>query len=143
MDATEQPIRRPKTNQRAHYSGQKKRHTIKHQIVVVRKKKAPGQKQTVRIAAVSGAANGKTHDKKVYDRFGTRVPPGVPKAGDSAARGTDLAVPHTKPRGGRLTAPQKQHNRELSRRRIAAEHGIGKMKIWRITADRYQKQFQT
>ena len=29
-------------------------------------------------------------------------------------------------------------NRRLSRRRIAAEHGIGKMKVWRIAGERYR-----
>ena len=41
VDATEQPIHRPKRGQKRYYSGKAKRHTIKHQVVVVRKKKRP------------------------------------------------------------------------------------------------------
>ena len=37
-----------------------------------------------------------------------------------------------------MTAGQKAGNRRVSRRRIVAEHGIGKMKVWRIAAERYR-----
>ena len=37
-----------------------------------------------------------------------------------------------------MTARQKRGNRRISRRRIVVEHGIGKMKMWRIAADRYR-----
>ena len=42
FDATERPTRRPKRGQRAFYSGKKKRHTIKTQIVVARQRKSLG-----------------------------------------------------------------------------------------------------
>lgn len=113
---------------------------MKHQVVVVRKRKAdesdPTERRKLRIAAVSKSATGKTHDKKVYDRTRTILP--VSGTGDSGYVGTRLRVPHKKPRNGALTAEQKRANRALSRRRIAVEHGIGKMKIWRIAAERYR-----
>ena len=34
LDATEQPIQRPKKGQKKYYSGKKKRHTVKTQYVV-------------------------------------------------------------------------------------------------------------
>jgi len=37
FDATERPTRRPTTGQRAFYSGKKKRHTIKNQVVTARR----------------------------------------------------------------------------------------------------------
>ena len=46
----------------------------------MRKRKPPGragQRRRVRIAAVSRAFPGKTHDKKIYDRTGVVCPPGV------------------------------------------------------------------
>jgi hypothetical protein len=142
VDATEQPTHRPKRRQRRYYSGKKKRHTIKHQVVVVRKKKRPGRggprKRKVRIAAVSAAAPGATHDKKVYDRSRLDLPAGVPVTGDTGYLGTRLQVPTRKPRGQPLTRRQKAGNRRLARRRVVAEHGIGKMKVWRIAADRYR-----
>jgi hypothetical protein len=68
FDGTEQPTNRPKHGQRKWYSGKKKRHTMKHQVAVVRRKKKPGRgkkKRKVRIAAVSKAFAGKTHDKRM------------------------------------------------------------------------------
>jgi hypothetical protein len=142
VDATEQPTHRPKRGQRRYYSGKKKRHTIEHQVVVVRKKKRPGRggprARRVRIAAVSEAAPGSAHDKKVYDRSRLELPAGVPGAGDAGYMGTGLRVPTRKPRGRPLTRRQKAGNRRLARRRVVAEHGIGKMEVWRIAADRYR-----
>jgi hypothetical protein len=141
FDATERAIPRPSRRQRKYYSGKKKRHTLKHQVVVVRKRKRPGrggQKRRVRIAAVSRAFPGTTHDKKVYDRVRVVCPAGVPRTGDTAYIGTGLTTPRKKPRGGELTARQKAGNRRVSRRRIVVEHGIGKMKVWRIAAERFR-----
>ena len=49
-----------------------------------------------------------------------------------------MQTPTRKPRGKGLTDRQKRGNRRVSRRRIVVEHGIGKMTIWRIAADRYR-----
>ena len=49
-----------------------------------------------------------------------------------------MEVPARRPPGGELTERQKAGNRRISRRRIVAEHGVGKMKIWRIAAERYR-----
>lgn len=141
FDATEQAIPRPTRRQKRYYSGKKKRHTLKHQVVVVRKRKRPGrggQPRRVRIAAVSGVFPGPTHDKKVYDATAVVCPPGVPRTGDTAYLGTGLRTPTRCPPKGQLTARQKAGNRRVSRRRIVVEHGIGKMKVWRIASERYR-----
>src|SRR4051794_4694984 len=141
FDATERVIPRPSRRQKRFYSGKKKRHTLKHQVVVVRKRKQPGragQPRRVRIVAVSRAFPGKTHDKKVYDAAAVVCPPGVRRTGDTAYLGTGLCTPRRRPPKGQLTARQKAGNRRVSRRRIVAEHGIGKMKVWRIAAERYR-----
>ena len=141
FDATERPTRRPIKGQRAYYSGKKKRHTIKNQIVTARRTKPPGpgkKPQRLRIAAVSQSYPGSVHDKKVYDQSRTVTPPDVKRTGDTAYIGTVLETPRRKPKGGELTAAQKESNRKISRRRIVAEHGIGKMKIWRIASERYR-----
>src|SRR5258708_5677041 len=93
VDATDQPGPRPERQRRRRYSGKKKRHTVKHEVVVTRKRKGPGEKQKVRIKAVSKAARGRVHDKKLYDRWGLRIPKGVSKSGDSGYQGSDLRVP--------------------------------------------------
>ena len=57
---------------------------------------------------------------------------------DLGYQGTSLRHPHRKPPKGKLTPRQRRCNRRLSRRRVAAEHAIGTMKVWRIAADRYR-----
>jgi hypothetical protein len=141
FDATERPIPRPTRGQRRFYSGKKKRHTVKHQVVVTRRRKKPGpgpQPRRVRIAAVSGAFPGKTHDKRVYDRARVIAPPGVRRTGDTGYIGTGLDTPTRRPPKGVLTARQQAGNRRVSKRRIVVEHGIGKMKVWRVAAERFR-----
>src|SRR4051794_4567821 len=141
FDATERPTRRPTKGQREFYSGKKERHTIKNQVVTARRTKPPGpgrKPQRLRIAAVSGSFPGSVHDKKIYDRTRAVAPPDARRTGDTAYLGTALETPIRKPKGGELTAGQRRRNRVVSRRRIVAEHGIGKMKIWRIAAERYR-----
>jgi hypothetical protein len=138
FDATERAIPRPSRRQKRFYSGKKRRHTLKHQVVVVRKRKRAGQRRRVRVVAVSPAFPGRTHDKKIYDRTGAVCPRGVKRTGDTAYLGTGLCTPRRRPPKGQLTARQKAGNRRVSRRRIVVEHGIGKMKVWRIAAERYR-----
>ena len=141
FDATERPTRRPATGQRGSYSGKKKRHTLKNQVVTARRTKPPGpgrKPQRLRIAAVSGSFPGSVHDKKVYDKARVITPPDARRTGDTAYIGTPLEAPTRKPRGGELTASQKEGDRKVSRRRIVAEHAIGKMKVWRIASERYR-----
>jgi hypothetical protein len=131
----------PARRQKRSSSGKKKRHTLKRQVVVVRKRKQPGragQPRRARIAAVSRAFPGKAHDKKIYDATGAGCPRGVRRTGDTAYLGAGLWTPRRRPPEGPLTARQKAGNRRASRRRIVAEHGVGKMKVWRIAAGRYR-----
>src|SRR5262245_19726372 len=141
FDSTERPTQRPVRGQKRYYSGKKRRHTIKHQVVVVRRRKRPGRRPTrrrLRIAAVSAAFPGSTHDKKVFDRAGVAVPVGATGYGDTAYLGTGLTTPRRKPAKGTLTPRQKAGNRRVGRKRVAVEHGIGKLKVWRIAAERWR-----
>jgi hypothetical protein len=141
FDATERPTRRPVRGQREFYSGKKKRHTIKAQVVVVRKRKSPGpgaKPRRLRIAAVCESHPGSVHDKKVYDAARVVAPRDAKRTGDTAYLGTALETPTRKPRGGKLTERQRAGNRRLSQRRVAAEHGVGKMKVWRVASERYR-----
>src|SRR5262245_5225068 len=141
FDGTERPTNRPKRGQRCYYSGKKRRHTVKHQVVVVRRKKRSGpgaKRQRLRIAAVSKAFGGSAHDKRVFDRTGAAVPAGATGYGDTAYLGTGLKTPRRKPAGGQLTARQKAGNRRVGRKRVVAEHAIGKMKTWRIASERWR-----
>jgi len=138
FDGTEQQINRPKRKQKEWYSGKKKRHTVKHLLVVVRKRKHGPQKRRLRIAAVARASPGKAHDKTLFDEAAIRLPAGVSGSGDLGFLGTTLIIPIKKPKGKELTRRQKAHNRNHSRKRICVEHGIGKMKIWNILSHRFR-----
>lgn len=138
FDGTEQTVNRPQHSQQQWYSGKKKRHTIKHQVVVVKRRKRGKQKRKLRIAAVSKAFSGRTHDKRIYAVAKMHAPPKVQKKGDLGFLGTSLIIPIKKPRGKDLTPRQKQKNRRHATERACVEHGIGKMKIWRICRDQFR-----
>lgn len=146
FDGVEQPINRPTKGQRTWYSGKRRRHTIKHQVVVVRRRKRRGRgkkKQKLRIASVSKAFPGKTHDKKVYETARITSPPEARRTGDTAYLGTVVHIPKKKPQGKELKPRWRKGNRNHASRRVVVEHGIGKMKIWRIVADRYRGKRST
>jgi len=61
------------------------------------------------------------------------------KKGDLAYKGTpDVEVPHKKPRGGELTAEQKEENRGLASIRVQVEHGIRRVKGFKIVRENYR-----
>lgn len=141
FDATERPTRRPARGRREFDSGEKRRHTIKDQVAVVRRTKPPGpgaKPRRLRIAAVSGSFPGRVHDTRVYDETRVVGPPDAKRTGDTAYLGTGLKAPTREPRGGALTERQKAENRRVARRRVAAEHGVGKMMVWRIASGRHR-----
>ncbi len=140
IDCTEQPIQRPKDQaaQRAHYSGKKKRHTVKTEYVVTAKG---------RIVSVSPSHPGSEHDLTIR-RAGPPLPKHARGYADSAYQGydkdhPDLDIPYKKPKGGDLTAEEKDYNRGLSSFRVAIEHRIGRTKRFRILCDRYRNQRHT
>lgn len=162
LDATEQPINRPTDSerQREFYSGKKKRHTVKTQVV------ANGEGD---VAAITPPVPGKTADIKLAEcsRVVERLPPGIDAYADKGYQGLDKQVPlqgrmanggdgaletiprlrvHTptkKPKGGELTPEQKERNRAIGRIRIRVEHAIGRAKNWHILADRFRCHLDT
>lgn len=50
----------------------------------------------------------------------------------------ELETPMKKPKGVQLSDEQKAENKELSKVRVAVEHGIRKVKGWRIVRDEYR-----
>ena len=140
IDCTEQPIHRPGGDeiQRAHYSGKKKRHTLKTGLIVTEKG---------RIASVSPSCPGSRHDI-VVRRDGPKLPKGARAYGDSAYQGygkdhEGLDHPYKKPRGGELTGEEKEYNTGLSRLRVRVGHKIGQVKRFRIVSDRFRNPRRT
>jgi DDE superfamily endonuclease/Helix-turn-helix of DDE superfamily endonuclease len=140
VDCTEQPIQRPRdeTAQKAHYSGKKKRHTLKNEYLITAKG---------RIASVSPSHPGSRHDLAVR-RAGPKLPKGARLHGDSAYQGYDrehpnIDYPYKKPKGGSLDEEQKQYNKGLSRFRVRVEDKIGQVKRYRIVSDRFRNPRRT
>ena len=140
IDCTEQPVQRPKdqATQRAHYSGRKKRHALKTEYIVA---------GNGRIVSVSDSHPGSRHDLTIR-RAGPPLPTHARGYADSAYQGydkhhPDLDIPCKKPKGGELTADEKDYNRGLGSFRVAIEHRIGRTKRFRILADRYRNPRHT
>lgn len=131
IDGVERPIRRPKDTdrQRQHYSGKKKRHTVKNNVVT--------DKRTRKIKGLSRTSEGKKHDKKLADEQELDFPPNSKLWKDTGFQGYEPAntttfQPKKKPKGGALTPEEKAHNATISSERIGVEHSIGGAKVFRI-----------
>jgi len=135
IDSFETPIRRPSDHdrQRRTYSGKKKRHTLKSQVVTDEK----GE-----ILELDAGHRGPKADIRIYEESGvdTRYPD-AEKIADKAYQSSEhptLRTPHKKPKGGELTPEQKEENRQLAQQRVYVEHGIRRVKGWRILRDEYR-----
>jgi hypothetical protein len=140
VDCTEQPIQRPGTDarQREHYSGKKKRHTMKTEYVVTAKG---------RIAAVSASHPGSHHDLTIR-RKAAPLPKRARAYVDSGYQGYDkdhakLEFPYKKPKKGALSAEEKEYNRGLSSFRVRVEHRIGRVKRYKIVSERFRNPLKT
>jgi hypothetical protein len=83
---------------------------------------------------------GKKHDKKMCDEEETRLPEGAELYRDSAYQGHGLPganvhQPKKKPRGGKLSAEDKEANRLISSIRVVIEHIIAGVKRCHIVKD--------
>jgi hypothetical protein len=136
IDVTESPIERPSRRQRAFYSGKKKRHTLKSQVVIDLKS---GQ------ILCTFFGKGRRHDFKLYRASGVRFAAPTESLHDRGYQGIQKLhrksqLPHKKPRGGQLSATQKAENRALARRRVRIEQVNRCLKIFRILAERYRNR---
>lgn len=135
IDATEQPIERPKKAQKPYYSGKKKRHTIKTQIMINR---------NGRIIDVSKPTPGSVHDFTVFKQ-GDSLPPGSTAFVDSGYQGIDnihpnAEFPYKATKNRPLDKEEKEYNRALSRIRVKVENVLGQVKVFRILSDRYRNK---
>jgi DDE superfamily endonuclease/Helix-turn-helix of DDE superfamily endonuclease len=131
VDTFEQPTHRPKRRQRAYYSGKKKRHTLKSQVAV--------DEESGRVVHVPPSVPGPTADLNVLKRSRLLgcVPKGVGVIGDKAyigaaslRPGVVCATPRRKPRGKPCPPEDRRYNRAVSRRRIAVEHTIRRLRVF-------------
>ena len=133
VDSFETPIPRPSDNDRQKriYSGKKKRHTLKTQIIT---------DQQGTILDVNSGHRGPKADVKIWNE--TKLPDELqekPKLGDKAYLGAKkpTTTPKKKLKGGELTDVEKAENKLLSQARIYVEPSIRKVKGFRVVRDEY------
>lgn len=142
LDGTERPMQRPKDpkQQKANYSGKKKRHTRKNLVITTRGK---------RIGFLSKTVEGKRHDFTLLKEESppSRIPRSVQQHLDLGFQGYQKQYPHH-----RVSMPQRKHrtrdlspilkerNKKKSAVRVLVEHAIGGIKRLRITTDVFRNK---
>jgi hypothetical protein len=93
------------------------------------------------ICFLSDTVEGKENDKNLAELADYTLPRGSHLYQDMGFQGfildgVTIIQPKKKPRGGKLTPPEKAHNRLISSIRIRIEHVIGGVKRYRIVKDK-------
>ena len=132
IDSFETPIGRSSNQQkqRKEYSGKKKMHTLKSQLIT---------DQNGEIMDILAGFRGPESDIEIYRE--TKLPKEMrekPKIGDKAYLGEDIKTPKKKPKGGELSDEEKEANRELSAQRIDVEHSIRRVKGFKVLRQDYR-----
>jgi len=151
LDATEQEIPRPKdkTKRKTHYSGKKKRHTVKTQITV----NGDGL-----IVHKTPHARGSRHDYSLFKWRHLRLPGEVRLGLDLGYDGVqndypelNVLVPFKRRSPGRgkrgvkareLACEEKEFNQWLSGERVVVEHAISRLKKFRIMAHEFRNRLK-
>jgi DDE superfamily endonuclease/Helix-turn-helix of DDE superfamily endonuclease len=143
IDGKEQAFRRPRgwDQQKPFYSGKKKRHTVKNQVLCT---------PEGRIGGVSATVPGSTHDLTMMRGEGVldRLAEGEGAMGDKAYTGAQgdrpgvpLVVPTKATRGHRLTEEQKAANRKISRCRVVIEHVMAQLNRFQALKQVFRSAF--
>lgn len=143
IDATEQEIPRPKDKRKrkSHYSGKRKRHTVKTQITVNR---------NGLIIHKTNHARGRRHDYNIFKRNHPKLPPQITPILDLGYDGVQKDFPDLnastpfkrRRRGEKLTDLQKMHNKTLAKTRVVVEHTISRLKKFRIMGEEFRNRLK-
>lgn len=133
IDATEQAIQRPKRGQKLYYSGKKKRHCLKNEVITT---------EAGRIVAVSPSVPGTMHDLTIR-RQGPPLPRNAHAYADSGYQGyqndhANIDIPYKSSKKNPLIKDDRDYNHGLSSFRVRVEHAIRRIKTFRILADRFR-----
>jgi hypothetical protein len=138
IDGTEREINRPKhkESQNENYSGKKKTHTVKNNIIT---------DMTGKVVFLSDTYEGKKHDKKIADEEEYKFPQGSQLWQDTGFQGyrpegVESHQPKKKPRGGELSADEKASNTLISKVRVKVEHQISGIKRCKIVVHKFRNR---
>ena len=129
-------MRTPQKKQRKYYSGKKKRHTLKAQVM--------GDKVSGVIIATA-FCEGRKQDFALFKRSRSKMASSIVCLADSGYQGiarehANSRTPKKKSKHHPLTEESKASNREISRDRIGCEHIMGRLKVFRILSERYRNR---
>src|SRR3569832_1151062 len=121
-----QRIKKRNNKQKHYYSGKKKRHTLKSQVVVDKKS---------RKVICTNFSNGKKHDFKLFKESRVRWTKGIKALTDSGYTGiqkiqSTTRLPKKKPKSRSLTKEEKQQN----------ENVLGCLKRFKIKREQKRKR---
>ena len=141
VDVTECTIQRPKVYdiQKEYYSGKKKKHTIKIQLIMNEKNK--------KIVSVC-FDKGSVHDFSIFKNTTKELPDTLKFLADSGYQGIldyfkNSMTPKKKSKNNPLTDEDKELNTLISSIRITVEHVNSQLKIFRILSERYRSRINT
>lgn len=133
VDTYEQVRERPgdPDEQEKYFSGKKKNHTFKSQIIVM-----PDGRDIVDVVA---GKPGPKNDLTLFREERSQFDPQQKFKGDKAYVGEALiTTPIKKPKNRELTTEQKEQNKAFSAKRIFVEHRIRSLKIFRVAQERFR-----
>jgi DDE superfamily endonuclease len=142
IDSKEQRVNRPTgyDAQKPYYSGKKKAHTVKTQVVI---------DPCGRIETVSASVPGATHDLPLLCGSGVleRLAPGAAAMMDKGYVGlknhypeVSVVIPFKASRGHPLTAEQEAFNQEVARYRIVVEHTMAQLNRFTVLRQVFRGQ---
>lgn len=129
-------MRDHKKNQRKYYSGKKKRHTLKTQVVI--------NKASKEIIALE-TRNGKVHDFRIFKESGVHALYDNKIIVDSGYQGIqkihkNTELPKKRKKKQKLIKEEKQANMRLASDRVMSEHINGLLKRFKIFAEKYRNR---
>ena len=133
VDSEEQPRERPSEyeEQKKYYSGNKKRQTLKNQIIVL-----PDGQDLVDVIA---GKPGHKSDITLFRESPKKFAPHQKFQGDQGDIGEpSIKTPTKKPKKGELTPSQTETNKKMASDRIFVEHLIRLLKIFRVASERFR-----
>ncbi|UZQ29834.1 MAG: IS5 family transposase [Spiroplasma phoeniceum] len=136
IDVTETPIQRPKKTQKKSYSGKKKKHTIKTQVIV--------EQETKKIIATSFSL-GKKHDYALFKESKISILKNTKLIVDSGYQGIQkksqqCSNTYKKTKKNPLNKLQKQRNKIFSKMRIIIENIFYILKKFKIITEKYRNR---
>jgi len=101
--------------------------------------------QNTRSIVCVATAAGKTHDFALFKSSRLVVDPDIEMLGDTGYQGlaklhSNSLTPHRRSKHNPLSHEQKQHNHDLSARRIVIEHVLRTLKRFRILSCTYRNR---